>query len=207
MPDYTMAISLSHNATTGAGLAVVERRYRFTTMTATEQVWHVHILQRFPSGAEYAVIRERIAALLDTRSLKDNTRLAVEITGVVGSAMAAFYRAGVRAVYENFDRDDGDTHLWRYLTTSQVLFQNAQIAFAPNLDGAEQVRQEFLDVRDGMPLRAGRALGSLALAVLVAQNHRGYGEPRPLSDDPMRDRVRPLDLRPAPSIVLGAPPV
>jgi hypothetical protein len=165
-------------------------------MYDSERVWHVHVLEVFSPGASYGSLSERIAGLLGTRSLKDNTRVLLVATTAQREALrVAFGKiAGVRphpVIYE----PDG---LRAALLTIQVGLQQSRIGFAPGLPMRERLQQELLGLGAHEVLEVGVNPGALASALVAGCWWSGGGDPRALADDPARDKITPLDLRPAP---------
>lgn len=169
-------------------------------MYGSERVRHILMLETFAPGAAYKTMAARLVELLDTRSLKDNTRLIVVITpqqwGALHDALGRI--GGVRPHGVMFDSD----WLRATLATFHAAVQQGRVGFAPDLGMRERLQQELLAVSAHETLEPGLNPGPLATAAIAACQWTGGGAERPLPDDPARDKITPLDLTPAPEPLL-----
>lgn len=195
MPSFCIGVSLAH-LSTGAALAVVEDRRRGVGLSGSVRVQHVHLLETFEPNVGYAVIRSRLVELLDTRALKWNTRVVMAVTASQRRASwDAFGRpGGLRPRLCTFDGEQ----LRAMLYGAQVSLQQERLAFGPGLAHGERLMQELMALSAQETLEPGVLPGPLALATIAACRYSGYGDERPLPDEPERDRIIPLDLTPAP---------
>lgn len=196
MPSYTLSLSLAHNPT-GAGLACVEHRRRPVGVAGSERVRHVHLLEVFRPNASYESLRERLGDLLNSTSLKDNTRVIVACTE---AQLVAAWRAlsPVAGVYASVVAYDA-ARLRAALARLQAELQAGRVGFGAGLGLRERLQEELLALSPHNLLEAGVLPGPLSLCVLAACGWPGGGSERPLPDDPARDKIVPLDLRPAPA--------
>jgi hypothetical protein len=119
----------------------------------SEPLYHVLHLARFELGTRYPDIVAQVAALMQTRRLRDATRLVLDRTGVGAPVADMFLHAGLRPIPINITGGQRPSVSGQvrnvprqyFISGLQILLQTGRLRIAPALEFAPVLERELIN--------------------------------------------------------------